>query len=66
MKLKQYLVENYKFKTDNDQTGHSHDISVDDNGDGKTTKTIGVENHIHKVFQWTVQPAGGHLHNMDA
>jgi hypothetical protein len=68
MKLKKYIKENYlteeKYKTEKNQTGHIHYASIDSDGDGKTTSTSTGKDHTHKVFQWIVQPAMEHLHNL--
>lgn len=71
MRLKEYITElskgkgGFKFNTAKDQTGHSHIAEMNENGDGKTIKTIGMKDHTHKVFQWIVQPAEGHIHNLE-
>jgi hypothetical protein len=68
MKFKQYIKEdslNEKYKTEKNQTGHIHYVEVNEDGDGKTTSTSRGKDHVHKVFQWIVQPAMGHLHNLE-
>ena len=60
----QNLTEAFKFKTEKDKTGHMHDVSVDADGNGKTISSTG-EKHIHKIFEWIVQPKNGHIHNLD-
>jgi len=66
MKLQQYLTENDNYKTKKDKTEHTHDISVDGNGDGKTISTKGdAPEHEHLVENWMVQSAKGHVHDMD-
>lgn len=54
-----------KVKTEKNQTGHIHNAEVNDNGDGKTTSTSTGPDHVHKVFEWIVQPAKGHIHNLE-
>jgi hypothetical protein len=55
----------FNFKTKKDKTGHIHDLMVDENGNGKTTKTIGSsKDHVHKIFEWSVQPSNGHIHTI--
>lgn len=69
MRLRKYINEELlteeKLKTEKNQTGHIHYAEVDDNGDGKTTSTSTGEDHVHKVFEWIVQPAHGHIHNLE-
>lgn len=70
MRLKQYIKEDtlneMVVKTKKDMTKHSHDANVNADGDGKTTETIGVdEDHEHVIYQWLVQPAMGHIHNLE-
>jgi hypothetical protein len=62
MKIREYLKEEYKVKTKKDLTGHTHigDVNVD--GDGSTLKDD--TGHVHKIFQWLIQPAAGHIHNL--
>jgi hypothetical protein len=61
MKFKEYLAEDFTYKTDNVK-GHTHDVVVDADGDGKT---VGKQDHEHIIFQWMVQPAKGHIHNLE-
>jgi len=58
--------ESFTVETKKDQTGHLHKGKVNTDGDGATTTTIrsGPE-HTHKIFQWLVQPAKGHTHNLE-
>lgn len=66
MRFKNYLKEDFTYKTQKDETGHIHSLKVNDDGDGKTTSIEGKSpDHIHKIFQWMVQPANGHIHNID-
>ncbi len=70
MRLNQYLREDRLdeviVKTRKDPTAHTHDALVDADGDGKTTETVGgIEDHEHRIFQWLVQPAKGHVHNLE-
>ena len=53
-------------KSKKDLTGHTHDATVNADGDGKTTETIGeAEDHEHVIYQWLIQPAMGHIHNLE-
>jgi len=63
MKLKQYIKEssNLTIKTTK-VLGHIHDATVNADGDGKT---IGEQDHEHIIYQWMVQPAKGHIHNLE-
>lgn len=66
MKFLKYLTENDSYQTTKDQTGHTHDVALNADGDGKTVSTNGdIQNHEHIVYQWLVQPAMGHIHNLD-
>jgi hypothetical protein len=70
MRLKQYIKEDtlneVTVKSKKDQTGHYHDAIVNADGDGKTTATIGAdEDHEHVIYQWLIQPAMGHIHNLE-
>lgn len=76
MKLKRYLNERmspksiggrYSYKTKKDKTGHIHDVRVDADGNGKTisTKGGGDPDHMHKIFEWSVQPTNKHMHTID-
>jgi hypothetical protein len=66
MKFLNYITETDNYKTKKDQTGHLHEARVNADGDGATLSTEGnAEDHIHKIFQWIVQPAHGHIHNLD-
>jgi hypothetical protein len=62
MKIKQYLLSEYGVSTSKDMTDHVHTGDVNEDGDGQTDK----ENfdHVHKIFQWLIQPAAGHIHNL--
>ncbi len=66
MKIKQFLKEEvlneYGVDTSKDLTGHTHTGEVNADGDGSTTKDD--TEHVHKIFQWLVQPAVGHTHNL--
>lgn len=68
MRLKKYINESKKdiqVKTKKNQTGHIHYAKVDDDGNGKTTSTSTGPDHTHKIFEWIVQPAKGHIHELD-
>lgn len=71
MKFRKYLIEKkvgakpFTFSTTKDQTGHTHNVVVDENGDGTSISTSKGTDHVHKIFQWIVQPASGHIHNLD-
>jgi len=69
MKFKEYLIEDrldeMAVKTKKDLTAHSHDAVVNADGDGKTISTNGAEDHEHIIFQWLIQPAHGHVHNLE-
>jgi len=65
MKFKNYLNESMKVKTEKNETGHVHYAEVDEDGNGNTTSTSTGEDHVHRVFEWIVQPAMGHLHNLE-
>jgi hypothetical protein len=73
MKFYSYLKENkmYQFTTKKDQTGHTHDLVVDDEGNGKTVSVQGTFKgkeappHVHKIKEWNVQPSLGHMHTID-
>lgn len=44
---------------------HSHLYEVNEDGNGKTTKTIGsVPEHIHKIEEFEVVEANGHIHDI--
>lgn len=70
MKLKKYLKEDILnemvVKTRKDMTGHFHDANVNADGDGRTTSTVGVDkDHEHVIYQWLIQPAMRHIHNLE-
>ncbi len=65
MNIKDYLLENMSLKTRKDATGHIHNLKVNADGDGKTTSTSIDFDHVHTIFQWMIQPAAGHIHNME-
>lgn len=58
------LQEKVGVTTKKDKTGHVHAAIVDEDGNGKTTGTKGHEDHVHKIFEWNVQPKNGHTHSM--
>ena len=62
--FKKLIMEAFKFKTEKDKTSHIHDVSVNADGNGKTISSSG-EKHVHKIFEWIVQPANSHIHNID-
>jgi len=65
MKIRNYLTEQFKVDSKKDLTGHSHKGEVNADGDGKTTECIDcTQKHVHKIFQWLIQPADGHIHNL--
>lgn len=64
MKLKLYLTEKTGITTTKDKTGHIHAAIVNANGDGKTVDTKGTKDHEHIIYQWIIQPARGHIHNI--
>lgn len=61
----------FVFKTKKDDSGHIHDLTVDDEGNGKTTSTnsiikrSSVPNHVHKIFEFQIQPKNGHMHTIE-
>lgn len=59
-----YLISEDRYMTKKDQTGHMHEVAVNSDGDGKTVTTSSGPEHVHKIFQWMIQPAKGHTHNM--
>jgi hypothetical protein len=63
--FKSLFEASIKVKTSKD-AGHSHEASVDDEGDGKTTKTIGGKDHVHKIVGGSVEKASGHDHTIKA
>ena len=69
MRLTQYLKEDtlneVSIKTKKDLTKHTHEAVVNADGDGKTTTTNGADEHEHVIYQWLVQPAHGHVHNLE-
>lgn len=65
MKFLNYITENDNYKTDKDGTGHTHDTVLNADGDGKTVSTSVGNDHEHIVYQWIMQPAMGHIHNID-
>lgn len=70
MRLNKYLKEDKlneaTVTTKKDMTKHFHDAVVNADGDGKTVNTSGVdEEHEHRIYQWLVQPAVGHIHNLE-
>lgn len=66
MRLQEYLIEsNIGVTTKRDQTGHTHSAMVNVDGDGKTVDTKGGDDHEHQIHQWLVQPAHGHIHNLE-
>lgn len=65
MNLRQVLLNEYGVNTSKDLTEHTHKGDVNVDGDGDTTSTVGdAPDHVHKIFQWLVQPAEGHIHNL--
>jgi hypothetical protein len=62
MKFKRYIKENMNMRTSK-VAGHSHDAMMNADGDGQTVKD--ETEHQHTIFQWMVQPANGHIHNLD-
>lgn len=67
MRFKQYITESgFSVKTKKDETGHQHTAMVNVDGDGKTISTSeNAPEHEHQIFQWLVQPAKGHVHNLE-
>jgi len=67
MRYREYLTESgaFKTKTRKDQTEHFHDALVNADGDGETREIYDGDDHIHKIVQWLVQPAHGHIHNLE-
>ena len=67
MRLKKYITESkVGVTTKKDRTGHIHAAIVNVDGDGKTVDTKGKgKDHEHQVHQWLVQPAHGHIHNLE-
>lgn len=67
MKFKNYLNEGKSIiKTRKDKTGHSHEGIVNADGDGKTINTQGKASpHEHNIKQWLIQPAKGHIHDLE-
>jgi len=64
--MRQYLIESkIGLTTKSDETGHIHTAMVNEDGDGKTIGTKGADDHVHNIFQWLVQPAAGHVHNLE-
>ena len=61
MKLKYHLLNEFGVSTLKDMLDHVHKGEVDEDGDGQTDKNL---DHVHKIFQWLVQPADGHTHNL--
>ena len=65
MKLKYHLLNESGIATSKDMTGHAHLGEVNEDGDGKTVECMGCETeHVHKIFQWLVQPANEHTNNL--
>jgi hypothetical protein len=65
MRIREYLINEYGVNTSKDLTEHTHKGEVNEDGDGKTTTCESCsEDHVHKIFQWLVQPASGHTHNL--
>ena len=45
--------------------GHTHLYEVNEEGNGKTTKTIGdAPEHIHTIEEYDVKEANGHGHDL--
>jgi len=67
MRYQTYLTEadSYKTQTRKDQTGHWHDALVNADGDGETREIYDGDDHIHQIVQWLIQPAHGHIHNLE-
>lgn len=66
MRLRDYIAEsNFGITTRKDKTGHIHAGMVNEDGDGKTVDTKGGQKHEHLIRQWLVQPAKGHVHNLE-
>lgn len=69
MRLQTYLKEDrldeMSIKTRKDLTTHTHDAIVNADGDGKTVNTNKGEEHEHIIYQWLIQPAHGHIHNLE-
>jgi len=63
--FKDLFEKSAKVMTSKD-SDHSHEASVDDEGDGKTTKTIGGKDHVHKIVGGSVENAAGHDHTIKA
>lgn len=63
--FKQYFVEKTKITTEKASDGHWHEASLDDEGDGKTTKTLpkGHPDHTHNIVGAEVQTAGKKKHS---
>lgn len=53
-----------KIKTSLDAK-HWHNVSIDDDGNGKTTSTEGdFEDHVHEIVQGEIKPSEGHGHDL--
>lgn len=47
------------------ESGHSHLYEVNEDGNGKTTKTMGsVPEHIHKIEEFEVKEENSHIHDI--
>ena len=62
-KLKDYLNE--EDGETSEMEDHYHEFEVDDNGNGKTTKTIDGKDHVHKIIEYVVQETHGHDHDIE-
>lgn len=64
--INKYLTEDilneFGVVTLKDKTRHVHKGKVNVDGDGETDKE--KLDHVHKIFQWLVQPADDHIHNL--
>lgn len=74
MRLKQYITEfkgkekkkGFQYTTTQDKTGHSHKAVTNADGNGATYSTIGDSpDHKHKIVDWNIQPAKGHIHKLN-
>jgi hypothetical protein len=63
--FKQYFAEKTKTITEKSSDGHWHEAVLDDEGDGKTTKTLpkGHPDHTHNIVGAEVQTAGKKKHS---
>jgi hypothetical protein len=62
--ITEMAVEKAASRTSSDE-GHFHTVKVNVNGDGKTVKTDGADDHIHEIVQWMVQEENGHAHDIE-